>query len=61
MDVQFVVTPWRDAGELLELRSQLYGQDRVERQRAVDKVRLAYHIMDIVMIRFIGDREADEG
>ncbi|KAJ4290370.1 rRNA-processing protein las1 [Kalmusia sp. IMI 367209] len=42
MALQFVVTPWRDANELLGLRRDLFasGQDAFERrERAVNKVR----------------------
>lgn len=37
-DVQFVVTPWRNSKELLELRHDLYGTDTSKKTRAVNKV-----------------------
>ena len=36
--IQFVVTPWRDSKELLQLRQDLYGSDDTKKERAVNKV-----------------------
>ncbi|KAF2027431.1 cell morphogenesis protein-like protein Las1 [Setomelanomma holmii] len=35
---QFVVTPWRNRQELLQLRHDLYGSDATKKERAVNKV-----------------------
>ena len=37
--MRFVVTPWRDSKELLQLRHDLYGADATRKERAVNKVR----------------------
>lgn len=36
--MQLVVTPWRDASELLEVRRDFFGGDEDGRERAVSKV-----------------------
>ncbi|KAH3974252.1 hypothetical protein HBI56_089260 [Parastagonospora nodorum] len=36
--MQFVVTPWRDSKELLQVRHDLYGTDSIKKERAVNKV-----------------------
>jgi hypothetical protein len=37
-NTQFVVTPWRNSEELLQLRRDLYGFDALKKERAVNKV-----------------------
>lgn len=38
MDTNFVVTPWRNRAELLEVRKGLFGDDLGNRVRAVNQV-----------------------
>lgn len=45
METRFVVTPWRDADELLELRRDLFGTGLDVRDRAVNKVRQAIVVL----------------